>query len=198
MAAFFKSNHYIVGNQAKAEQLLENWGDRDFSGIVEYCKGARFFQDVPFSLPDTYKALDEAFPGSKFILTVRSSGEEWYQSLVQHHSRSFSSGEGVPTKEDLKNFRYRNKYKGYILRAHELIYGFPKVPLYEKNSYIKHYEEHNQQVKKYFESRPDDLLVINLEEKDSFKRLCEFLDLDLKKTSKIPHLNRNDGAQKES
>src|SRR5438309_7687244 len=39
------------------------------------------FQDNPW--PILYKELDERFPGSKFVLTVRSTSD-WIKSVVNH------------------------------------------------------------------------------------------------------------------
>lgn len=63
---------FKVGDQARAETLIEDWARRDFRKIVRYCRTADAFQDVPFSWPHTFEALDQAFPQSKFILTVRT------------------------------------------------------------------------------------------------------------------------------
>src|SRR5437763_5861921 len=64
---------FITGNQGRAERLIDCYKLRNFKPIIAYCKTAQFFRDVPFSLPFTFIALDVAFPGSKFILTVRDS-----------------------------------------------------------------------------------------------------------------------------
>ena len=42
------------------------------------------FEDLPWCL--LYRELDEAFPGSKFVLTVRSSSEVWLRSYRRHHA----------------------------------------------------------------------------------------------------------------
>jgi hypothetical protein len=52
---------YEVGNQRKAELLLNDWYKRDYKDLIQYCKGAEAFQDVPFSFPFTFIALDQAF-----------------------------------------------------------------------------------------------------------------------------------------
>lgn len=70
---------YDVGNQRVAELLVYDYAIRDFQKIVEYCNSADFFQDTPFSKPYTYVILDHEFPGSKFILTIRDSAEQWYK-----------------------------------------------------------------------------------------------------------------------
>ena len=68
---------YLIGDQRQAELLFDDWVKRDFSKLIEYCKTAVFFQDSPFSYPYTYVAIDQAFPNSKFILTIRDDAEQW-------------------------------------------------------------------------------------------------------------------------
>lgn len=76
----------IVGKQKLAERLIHDWARRDFRRLFLYCHTAQAFQDVPFSLPFTFQALDQHFPGSKFILTVRDTPKQWFQSALVHKS----------------------------------------------------------------------------------------------------------------
>ncbi len=90
---------------------MEDWARRDFRKIIKFCKTADAFQDAPFSYDFTFQAVDNAYPGSKFILTERSNSEEWYESLIRFHTKIVGKNR-LPTPNDLKNFPYR--YKGYI------------------------------------------------------------------------------------
>ncbi len=63
----------VVGRQRHAELMIGDWSKRDFRRLISFCRTAQAFQDIPFSLPYTFQALDMAFPRSKFILTVRES-----------------------------------------------------------------------------------------------------------------------------
>jgi hypothetical protein len=67
---------FKLGVQAAAELLLHHWAPREFGPIVRYCKTAQAFQDTPFSLPYTYQIVDYAFPGWKFILSIRDDEDE--------------------------------------------------------------------------------------------------------------------------
>ena len=77
---------FVVGAQITAENLVDDWAQRDFRRIIKYCKSAEFFQDAPFSFEFTYIVMDHAFPGSKFILTERDSPEQWYNLSLIHIS----------------------------------------------------------------------------------------------------------------
>lgn len=178
---------YKVGDQWEAESLMDDWAVRNFDRIIRYCETADAFQDVPFSLDFTYQILDHAFPGSKFILTIRKSAEEWYRSLVRFHSNLMGL-KGVPTVEDLKHFPYHEK--GWMWKQQQHIFGATEATLYDEKLYKAYYINHNNQVLEYFRFRPQDLLVLNLSEASSMQRLCEFLGV--KYTGQVmPHLNRS-------
>ena len=178
---------FKVGDQARAETLIEDWARRDFRKIVRYCRTADAFQDVPFSWPHTFEALDQAFPQSKFILTVRDSAEQWFDSLVGFHSALFGNGR-QPTVEDLKLATL--PAPGWVWRAYQLVHGGDENLLYHKTTYIQHYERHNADVLDYFRHRKGDLLVLNLSEPDAMQRLCAFLEVPWSGAT-MPHLNRS-------
>jgi hypothetical protein len=183
--AVFRSLGLKVGNQEKAELLLHDWAKRDFRNIIRYCRWAEAFQDVPFSYPETFRAMDSAFPGSKFILTVRNSSDEWFESLVRFHSRLIGKNR-VPSADDLRQYNYR--YPGFIWDAQRLRYGATETTLYDRELYIHGYEDHNRQVIEYFKDRPDALLVLNIAEADAMRKLLTFLGYPY--TGQImPHMN---------
>lgn len=162
----------IVAPQRPAERLLHDWAKRDFRRIIRFCYTSQAFQDIPFSLPFTFQILDVKFPGSKFILTVRDSSEQWYSSITRFHSKIYGGGK-IPDYNALKNAQYC--YPGYALEANQLIIHAPNDDLYNKATMIKHYEFHNQSVMEYFHHRQDDLLVINLAEKGAYAMFCKFI-----------------------
>ncbi len=178
---------FRLGDQSEAELLMEDWAKRSFNNIAEYCRTADAFQDVPFNLDYTCQIMDYSFPDSKFILTVRNSPQEWYESLTRFHTMILGKNR-LPTADDLKQFPYRRT--GWLWRAHQLVYGIDEHTLYNKELYIRHYEAHNQRVLDYFRHRPEDLLVLNLSNPESMRSLCEFLDIPV--TDQVmPHLNRS-------
>ena len=172
MAKTLNDLGYIVGSQRLAELLLDDWGNRDFRSLINYCYTAQAFQDIPFSLPYTFQALDGYFPYSKFILTVRDNSEQWYNSLTQFHAKFFGKGK-IPTINDLKEADYI--YPGYIYKLFMWTFNTPEEDPYNKNMLISNYEIYNAVVQDYFKFRPDAFLMINLSESDSYQKLCEFL-----------------------
>ncbi|MGH9160012.1 MAG: sulfotransferase [Vicinamibacteraceae bacterium] len=170
----FSDLGFIIGNQRRAEWLLDDYIAGNFEPIIRYCRSAQVFQDFPFSYPETYKHLDEAYPGSKFILSIRESAEHWYQSLTRFHAKRFGHGR-LPTPEQLKAADY--VYPGWMWKANRAVYQTPETDVYHQASLIKHYNDHNDQVRDYFKGR-DCLLVINLTESDAYRRFCHFIGVE--------------------
>lgn len=181
---------YRMGNQPEAELLMEDWGVRNFKRIIRYCYSADAFQDVPFSYHYTFQAMDTAFPGSKFILTVRDSDDQWYQSVVRFHTKRLKNRTGidrVPTLDDIREDPYRAP--GWIWRNRELV-GIQSDLPYPEVELKAYYNRHNEIIKDYFRHRPNDLLVLNLSEPDAMERLCKFLGKPYKGIE-MPRLNNS-------
>lgn len=105
------------------------------------------FQDNPW--PMLYREMDKAFPGSKFILTVRDP-QKWIASMV-------------------KNFGTD------VTPMREWIYGVGKgFPKGNEELYVARYNRHNNEVLEYFRGRSD-FLVVNLTEGDGWGKLCPYL-----------------------
>lgn len=171
----FKQLGFVVGEQVIAEQLMQKYYfSGNFQPLIKYCHSAQVFQDLPFSRIDMLPHVDKAFPNSKFILTERTSPEQWYQSLVRFHSTLFGQNGNLPTGEDLLKADYIAP--GFAAKA-VLLNGTTLDDPYHKPTLIQKYIEHNQAVKAYFRDRPDDLLVINLAEPDAYQRFTAFLDV---------------------
>ncbi len=142
--------------------------------ILEYkCKGSfgvsdpdisRNVYDRAFSQVDNYDAfighpwtvifreLDERYPGSKFILTLRPA-EKWIASMTKHFG-----GETTPMRT--------------------WVYG-AGCPEGNEQIYISRYEQHSRDVIEHFKNRPEDLLVLRLTEGDGWDKLCPFLGKDI-------------------
>jgi len=187
MAQVLRDFGYKVGVQWRAELLMDDWAMRDFRRIVQYCKTADAFQDVPFSLDFTYQIVDYAFPGSKFILTIRNNADEWYESLVRFHAKLMGT-EGTPTVDDVKNFSYRGR--GWGWRQQQNMFGTNDTNVYDEKLYKKYYTNHNAQILEYFKSRPKDLLVLDLSEPSAMRYLCDFLGVEYS-GQVMPHLNKS-------
>jgi hypothetical protein len=118
------------------------------------------FQDNPW--PIIYKEIDERYPGSQFILTLRDS-ESWIKSQVKHFGSS---------KTPMRTW----------------IYGVG-CPLGNEDTYVNRFESHNIGVQEYFKDRPEDLLIIDLSEGNCWEKLCPFLGLAIPDIP-FPHANK--------
>lgn len=99
--------------------------------------------------PLMYQDLDAAFPGSKFILTVRDT-DEWWESILI-------------------------RFGGQSTEARAWVYGAGD-PEGNEDLYKRRYETHNAEVIDYFSDRPDDLLVFAVTAGAGWDQMCPFLD----------------------
>ena len=181
---------YLVGDQREAELLFGDWVKRDFKKLVKYCKTAEFFQDSPFSHPYTFIAIDQAFLGSKFILTVRDNPEQWYNSLINFHGKMWGKGNVPPTSEDLKKAKYVFRGGPFYSIMHS--FNVTEEEPYKKDILIDHYKMHNKNVIDYFRFRQDDLLVLNVADTNAYIKLTTFLNVKTEKTE-FPWENKTNG-----
>lgn len=125
------------------------------------------FQDNPW--PIIYKQIDQRYPGSKFILTLRKT-EDWISSQIRHFGCE-------------------------VTPMRTWIYGVG-CPQGNEEIYIKRFESHNQDVQSYFKGRPKDLLVLDLSKGQIWEHLCPFLGVDIPDIS-FPHMNKASDRDKQ-
>lgn len=172
---------YKMHHANQGLRLLDHWVKRDFNKIAEFCKTADAFQDIPFSLDYTYIAMDQAFPRSKFILTVRNNEDEWYNSWIKFIKKIFGKNR-MPTVEEIR--RFEPLYWEFATK----VYGVTEETIYDHATLTKNYLEHNRKVLEYFRYRQEDLLVVNIADENAMKKIYDFLGYPYK-GEKMPHLN---------
>jgi hypothetical protein len=117
-------------------------------------------QDVPWAA--LYRELDDRFPGSRFILTVREE-QKWLESAARH-------------------------FRDVNIPLHEWLYGTGRL-IGNEALYLERYREHNSAVKVYFRNRKEDLLIMNLERGDGWETLCTHLNCKAP-AGVFPHENK--------
>jgi hypothetical protein len=132
----------------------ELWEDRE-ARVLSECNA---FFDNP--IPLIYQELDERYPASKFILTVRDE-EDWLKSVEYPFSE--------------KRDDYGLDESKRIQEMHHALYGMNH---FDAEVFRKAFRRHNNQVKEYFADRPDDLLVLDISQDDKWTPLCSFLEID--------------------
>jgi hypothetical protein len=105
-----------------------------------------------------FEELDRAYPGSKFILTVRDE-EAWLRSYEQFRDQQTRIGRNWPMMR--------------VARAVRLaVYGTEE---FDRERWREGYRRHNQRVREYFADRPGDLLVMDITRGEGWEKLCPFL-----------------------
>lgn len=153
-------------HQSQDLSLVPDLAADRLARIIEVARAKTTFEDWPWLL--LYKELDEAFPGSLFILTRRDTAA-WLRSY-----RNMLTQQGEATEED-------NRIRRILYRL-----PFPQV---SAEQLIDRYERHNAEVTAYFRNRPQDLLVVNWEQGDGWPELCGFLGKPIPSVP-FPHANR--------
>ncbi len=136
-------------------------GDLDclFHTVAKYDS----FADWPW--PWLYREIDAAFPGARFILTVRKDRETWFRSLCNHVRRKGPS------------------------EAQELAYGCA-IPHWHRDELLALYERHNREVRACFRGRPGKLLVVCWETGSDWEDIGSFLGRAAPRIP-LPHENRS-------
>lgn len=137
-------------------------GQYSLSVLKEY----QGLADTP--IPAFYAQLDKAYPGSKFILTLRDK-EPWLNSCERLFGR--------------QPFRYDRLFSFFERTVVYGCYHFNK----ERFGYV--YDVHHHLVREYFKERQNDLLEMNIIDGDGWNKLCAFLEVPIP-TLPFPHEHR--------
>lgn len=142
--------------------------EKKYTRLNEVVGEYELFEDWPYPL--IYRELDNMFPGSKFILTVRQDKEVWLNSLKKHSMRTH------PTNN-----------------CRKLAYGYNYITGHEKE-HLEIYERHNDNVRAYFKGRESDFLEACWEQGHGWYELCTFLDKNIPDVS-FPHANKGSSTK---
>lgn len=161
---------FEMSNQHDAERIYNEIlnGTKSNNDLLKYCKYYEGFQDIPFSVPGTYKILDKKFKNSKYILTVRSSETEWCSSFRKYY--------------DVEGSLHKNNYlsPGFLFKTFKEVFGSADFSEQTcKNVYNNHYSD----VLHYFKNRNQDLLVLNVASSGAYLEFCKFLNKKPKRES---------------
>ncbi len=112
-------------------------------------------------LASIYQDLDQRFPNSKFILTVRKDRESWLNSC--ENQMNLLGKKTVALRKVLRR-----------------TYG---TEIFDRDKYNIAYERHYDDVIKYFSERKNDLLILDICAGDGFEKLCPFLGKQIPRQS---------------
>lgn len=148
-----------LGYRSLHYPLKEAMFEGDFSHLAA-CDAA---SDIPVAR--WFREIDEAFPGSRFVLTTRDI-EQWVAGLSRHLDAKSAATRPEPW-----------------LRMRQEMYGSVHP---DAASLRRTYYEHEQAVLTYFADRLDDLLVLRICDGEGWERLCPFLGVEIPETD-FPH-----------
>ena len=149
----FDSAHWESGSWAKA--ILQEMRKKGRSITLEKHYA---LCDLPIAI--LYKELDRAYPGSKFILTVRDE-VDWLASAKAHWTYEHN-----PHRTDWDEYPAANI-------IHQATYGQTH---FDAEVMLSRYKRHNAEVREYFRNRPADLFVMNMSKGAGWNELCYFVD----------------------
>lgn len=148
----FNTAHWHSAQWAKAvsEQIEEGRGR---STAVEH-----FYALVDLPIGPYFRELDQGYPGSKFILTVRDLAD-WLDSAERHWGRYYEAA--------WKNDPFSNT-------LHRKIYGRAD---FDRQTMGERYMRHTAEVLEHFRHRSGDLLVMDMNRGAGWAELCGFLGM---------------------
>ena len=153
-------------HQSQNLALLPQIMQGDYAKLLRVAAAKESFEDWPWLL--LFRQLDQAFPGSRFVLTTRAPGR-W---LTSYRCMLAAAGEPSP----------------FLAQVRQYLYGFDCSRATD-DQLLARFTRHNLEVITYFRNRGDDLLVVDWERGDGWSQLCAFLQLPIP-AAPFPHLNR--------
>jgi len=113
-----------------------------------------------------YKKLDQFYPGSKFICTIRDQ-ESWLDSASRHF------------KDPRLNFG-----------ANRMLTSIFSSSRFHKDWWINGYKNHISGIAQHFKDRKEDLMFLNICGGDGWIELCSFLKKEVPKIETFPDTNK--------
>lgn len=120
----------------------------------------RFYALSDLPIPLLYRELDKAYPGSKFILTIRDE-EKWVKSVERLWDRRYNPSRGLWDVYPFSN------------TIHTVLYGQKD---FDAEVMLKRYRRHNAEVREYFKDK-NNLLIMEMDNRFcGWDLLCDYLN----------------------
>lgn len=149
----FDTVHYPL-DEATLDTLVR--GDACFPHLEHY-DGITDITVAPY-----YEELDQAWPGSKFVLTVREE-ESWLHSCRNHWARFSRCSEA--NEEITTSLRIHQFLRAAVYASHD----------FDESRFRRVYRHHTEKVTSYFRGRDNDFLVLDIAAGEGYERLAPFL-----------------------
>ena len=138
-----------------------------------------------------YPQLDKAYPGSKFILTVRDE-EAWLRSLQKQFGKSTGDEAGARWEWSRRIRTVLRELKRLVNNQIIMTHMHARIDIFgtykfhaERCLYV--YRLHQKNVREYFHERPQDFLVMDIAAGDGWEKLCSFLEINGIPETPFPH-----------
>ena len=168
--------HHMTDCFEKPERTIEF--NRAYNGekidFHELMQGYGSTVDTP--TVDFYKEIHQAYPQAKLILSVRDSGEKWFESFQNTIGSALMSEIYHFATYLMRSLRLQRTLGRNGLRKWTREYGSLGPSLHD---------QHNQRV--ISENKSSDLLVFNV--KEGWEPLCRFLDVTVPQDIPFPNVN---------
>jgi hypothetical protein len=153
----FKILGYNAAHWTSAHWAKKLWREMNTEGKSLTLEKHYALSDMPIG--NLFRKLDEAYPGSKFILTTRNE-DAWINSVRRHYNPNHNAW-----RPNWENDPFTN-----IIHKHT--YG---ITTFNEQIMRERFRRHNSDVIMHFRNRPKDLLVLT-DAQTSWDKLCFFLN----------------------
>lgn len=143
----------MLQDQLPGSDIIKDLKANHYVDILSVIDKFDAFCDNPWPL--LYQEIDEKYPNSKFILSIRNE-QEWLNSVL-------------------------NYFKDSSSEIRSIIYDGKGSPIGNESHYLGRYQRHNEEVKSYFKDRPSDLLLFDINKVNKWETLCHFLGKEIPK-----------------
>ncbi len=185
---YFKSVGFLTSPQREFEKMTQLYQSGNWTSIFQAMSEWETFQDSPFatSTPAFIEAIEQRWPDTRFILSVRNNDEEWFRSHKQFHSKLWHGGKEDISWEDIKRVHYISPTFHY--EAMKRYVPDESMDPYDMATWKAVYNNHNARMRNHFKGKSN-FLEINLAEEGASEKLGSFLGLH--EHPPIPHLNKS-------
>ncbi len=181
-------------NSEKQKCIRAILNNENYEPALAVAKRYRCFEDRPWNIWEMYQQLDERFPGSRFILTIREeaewwkSVENWLTAVKPDMLKRYCDHLQIPsTLPDIGKKSWLGLFAKSSSHRTNAKSGKASVARY-KDQMINGFRNYNNRVIKYFSGRSD-FLILDFETGDGWNEICQFLNLAIPPVP-LPHANK--------
>jgi hypothetical protein len=156
-------------------------------------RASNAFEDSPWFFPGLYQELHSRFPDARFVLFTRDE-DAWFRSMLSHSGGNVIGNTRVHCRIYDREQEYADlvQSEGFSPEREHGLFSEKTLKLEGLDDhYKKIYLSHNRAAADFFSKfAPEALFVGKLEDRDKWKKLGEFLNLDVPDDYNV-HENRS-------